>query len=45
MTGLPKPSRKAKEEEKEIFMALNLLRVYKRLLLSILEDYLECVKR
>ena len=44
-TGLPKPARKATDEEKDVFMASNLLRVYKRLLIDILEDYAEYIKR
>ncbi len=44
-TGLPKPAKKANDEEKEIFMVQNLFRVYKRLLIQILEDYAECTRK
>ena len=37
-TGLPKPAQKAKLEEKEVFMAQNMFRVYKRFLLQVLEE-------
>ena len=45
VTGLPKPPLRSNEVEKGFFMAQNLLRVYKRLLIQILENYLEEYKK